>query len=235
MTRHLQPPALQHANAQREQLTFRRVELALTDLAELQKKLPAKQHSYSDEAIVAADRARHPERPPLTTATLRNNHAAAHLIAQFRQMETTEVKFERFGTWKPPKYSSHRSYYRRQAKYKLWKIPSLAEEIVGVRDLIRHMTERRQAIELAHWTTGPWPTTHRYPLQPYIPCTTLSNQARALARAKWKDKLIRELLTVEIEASGLYQSLLEYDERYCMQEAIQVHQEPEQKNPHGSD
>lgn len=217
-TRHLQPPALQHANAQREQLTFRRVELALSDLAELQKKLPAKQ--YSDEAIVAADRARHPERPPLTSATLRNNHATAQLIAQFRQVETTETNFQRFCTWRPPKYTSNRSYQRRKAKYKTWKILPIAEEIVGLQDLIQHMTERKQIIESAHWTSGPWPTKHQYPLQPYIPNSNLHSQAKSLARRKWKDVLIRELLTLEIEASGILQCLIEYDERYCMDEPM---------------
>lgn len=191
-----QPLALQRHSTRKSAMTAQRIEQVITYI---QTRMPPQHQTFATTQILNVARQLFPGWT-LNRSTLTRNPTVRQQLARVKDDSKPQPDFRAYANWTPPEMTSARRRRRRFTTLQHWSRQQLAEHLVGLEELLRHVTTRRQALEREDLTNGPWPENQPYPRPPFKVSSDAVERYERHRRLQNRRELARQILTLEQEA-----------------------------------
>ncbi|UQN08438.1 hypothetical protein [Deinococcus sp. QL22] len=219
-----QPSSLLKSGEDRKSLTLEFIKRAINERNKEQLHITEELRTFetkdllriANELINKSDSKR---KKPIYKTTLSSNTEVASVIAVARR-ETFQAipDFSRYASLKVNRSIGHRAQSRRRSyliKHK--SRDQLAQDVVGLMELDRFYTNRRELLDVGNLEEGPWPEKLPFPNDPFVPSAAAAHRYQQLRTHQRKADLAKMIIDLEKRISEHRQHLQKLDRLYLAQ------------------
>jgi hypothetical protein len=192
-----QPLTLRKKPLEETKLTL--IKRVLRELTKVQSDIPQELRTFRTKDIIKLAKDMDERGEGIQRSTLGVNFEIAVAIAIARGEAPPErPDFSRYANARINMCQTARSRSRRYSYLLRNKQrDQLAQDVVGLQELLRHSIIRRKLLEEGKLDRGPWPASLPFPNDPFRPSATVDHRYQQLRTHRTKAVLAREIVSLE--------------------------------------
>jgi hypothetical protein len=217
-----QPLALREKPLEETKLEL--IKRVLWELNKAQNDIPQELRIFRTKDIIELAKDMDPKGEGIQKCTLSFNFEIATAIATARGEAPPErPDFNRYANARINMCQTARSRSRRYSYLLHTKQrDQLAQDVVGLQELLRHSLTRRELLKEGKLDQGPWPASLPFPNDPFKPSATADHRYQQLRTHSSKMVLAREIVSLEKQIAEHRAHIQALDRLYLAQKRKQV-------------
>ena len=203
----------------REETKLELIKRVLWKLNKVQSDIPQELRTFRTKDIINLANDMDKEGKGIQKSTLAINFQIAVAIAIARgEVPPERPDFSRYANFRINMCQTARSRSRRYSYLLRTKQrDQLAQDVVGLQELLRHSLTRRKLLEEGKLDQGPWPASLPFPNDPFIPDATADHRYQQLRTHSSKAVLAREIVSLEKQIAAHRAHIQALDQLYLTQ------------------